>query len=185
MLDWLLHNATKVAAVIFVVASIVRSIRQAREGNATPPPPAGDLEQERREREVREKIRRRISERQGGAPASPEAPPPVFAETALPETRPVQPRVAPPVVAVKPISVAAEMERQQRLADELRRIEEAKVLAARRAAHQAAEQTAAAQTTAALRRDARDELLSDLREPASLRRAFLLREVLGTPAGLR
>jgi hypothetical protein len=186
VLDWLLHNATKVAAVIFVVASIVRSIRQAREGNATPPPPAGDLEQERREREVREKIRRRISERQGGATVAPESPPPVLAaETTEPETRPSLPRVASAPAVVKPVSVAAEMERQQRLADELRRIEEAKTLAARRAAHQAAEQTAAAQTTAALRRDARDELLADLREPASVRRAFLLREVLGSPTGLR
>lgn len=185
MLDWLLHNATKVAAVIFIAVSIVRSIRQAREGNAVPPPPAGDLEQERREREVRDKIRRRISERQGGAQAPSESSPPVVTEPLLAEPRPALPRVATPALAVKPISVAAEMERQQRLADELRRIEESKVLAARRAAHQAAEQSAAAQTTAALRRDARDELLAELRQPSSLRRAFLLREVLGTPAGLR
>ena len=31
----------------------------------------------------------------------------------------------------------------------------------------------------------RGDLLADLRDPASLRRAFVLREVLGTPVGLR
>lgn len=185
MLDWLLNNLTKVAAVIFIAVSIIRSLRQAREDNPTPPPPAGDLEQERREREVREKIRRRISERQSGAPVS--APPvavPVPTEAPLRGELPSPiPAVPPPVV--KPVSLAAEMERQQRLADDLRRLQENKALAARRAAHLAAEKSAAAQTSSALRRDARDELLADLRQPTSLRRAFLLREVLGTPAGLR
>lgn len=185
MLDWLLNNLTKVAAVIFITVSIIRSIRQAREGEAAPPA-AGDLEQERREREVREKIRRRISERKAsGAPVTlPPVVAPVPAEAQL-RAEPETPSPAPPPAAAKPVSLAAEMERQQRLADELRRLEESRVLAARRAAHLAAEQSAAAQTTSALRRDARDELLADLREPTSLRRAFLLREVLGTPAGLR
>ena len=184
MLDWLQHNASKIAAVIFIVVSIVRLIRQARE-NETPAPPAGDLEQDRREREVREKIRRRIRERQGGAPTAPETPPPVFTQPSEPVTLPTPARVSTPPPELKPISVAAEMERQQRLADELRSLKEAKVIAARRAAHQAAEKSAAAQTPDALRRGARDELLSDLREPSSLRRAVVLREVLGTPAGLR
>lgn len=185
MLDWLLNNLTKVAAVIFVIASIIRSLRQSREDNPTPPPMEGDLEQERREREVREKIRRRISERQGGAPAS--APPVVVSAPAEAQFR-TEPSAPSPVVspaAVKPVSLAAEMERQQRLADELRRLQENKALAARRAAHLAAEKSAAAQSSSALRRDARDELLADLQQPTSLRRAFLLREVLGTPAGLR
>jgi hypothetical protein len=189
VLDWLLHNLTKVAAVIFVVVSIVRSIRQAREGATTSPPPAsGDLEQERRDREIREKIRRRISERQGGAPASASAPqsPPTLHVPATQDPWASSPLPATPLPpAPKPVSVAAEMERQQRLADELRRLQEAKALAARRAANLAAEQSAAAQTTVALRRNARDELLADLREPSSLRRAFVLREVLGPPAGLR
>ena len=185
MLDWLLHNASKIAAAIFIVISIVRSIRQARERDATPPPPAGDLEQERREREVREKIRRRIRERQAGLPAEAESSPPVFPEKVEVPSPPIMPRAAASIAETKPVSLAAEMERQQRLADQLRAIEDAKALAARRAAHQAAEQTAAAQTPAALRRGARDELLSDLREPSSLRRAFLVREVIGTPAGLR
>ena len=59
----------------------------------------------------------------------------------------------------------------------------------------ATEQRRAAQVTAAIRTESQSErglltgsrgdLLADLRDPTSLRRAFVLREVLGTPVGLR
>ena len=97
-------------------------------------------------------------------PVPPDATPSVVVKDVVPVTVRLLPIVTLPLVSSERFVVA---------------------LAARRAAHLAAEQSAAAQTTSALRRDARDELLADLRQPASVRRAFLLREVLGTPAGLR
>jgi hypothetical protein len=92
-------------------------------------------------------------------------------------------RPAPPVLADR--RHAAEIERQQRLADELRQAEEARLLAQRRAESVTAEKRAEAETETALRAAARDRVLGDLSDPQSLRRAFVLREVLGTPVGLR
>ena len=80
---------------------------------------------------------------------------------------------------------AAVLERQQQLADQMRALEAARVL----------EQRRAVQVTAALKTESESErgmlvgsrggLLADLRDPSSLRRAFVLREVLGPPVGLR
>jgi hypothetical protein len=55
----------------------------------------------------------------------------------------------------------------------------------RRAEHRAADRAAEAESEPALRVAARDHVLADLADPQSLRRAFVLREVLGPPVGLR
>jgi hypothetical protein len=76
-----------------------------------------------------------------------------------------------------------QLERQRRLANQLNSME------ASRKESLAAEDT----TTGAMELDqppkaaevARDELLADLRDPQGLRRAFVLREILGAPVGLR
>jgi hypothetical protein len=80
---------------------------------------------------------------------------------------------------------AAEVERQQRIADELKQAEESRLLAQRRAEALAADKRAEAESEAALRSVARDRVMGDLSDPQSLRRAFVLREVLGAPVGLR
>ena len=112
------------------------------------------------------------------------------------EPQPVGPGMAPPVVPDEPpvepfftpattTATAAVLERQQQLADQMRALEAARVL----------EQRRAVQVTAALKTESESErgmlvgsrggLLADLRDPPSLRRAFVLREVLGPPVGLR
>ncbi|MES2695619.1 MAG: hypothetical protein V4773_19235 [Verrucomicrobiota bacterium] len=78
-----------------------------------------------------------------------------------------------------------EVERQEQLAEELRVLEENKMLAKRHAAHVATARADEARTEGALRAVARGQVLQDLHDPESLRRAFVLREVLGTPVGLR
>jgi hypothetical protein len=75
----------------------------------------------------------------------------------------------------------AELERQRRLAEELRQLEAERTEARRRAVRESAE--AAAASSAA--RAARGGLAEELRDAASARRAVILREVLGTPVGLR
>ena len=95
----------------------------------------------------------------------------------------------PPVPAAPPpVSVErrhAEIERQQRLADELQAVESARLVVARRATHVAEAKAEASRTEDALRTAARRRLDVDLRDPESLRRAFVLREVLGPPVSLR
>jgi hypothetical protein len=49
----------------------------------------------------------------------------------------------------------------------------------------ASEKTAETNSSAGVRTAARDRTLGDLRDPQALRRAFVLREVLGPPVGLR
>lgn len=204
MLEWLQHNLGKVIALIFVLISVGRSVAEAR-GKAEPPP--ADAEEERRVREVQEKIRRTIAERRrAGGPAAPApsngpAPAPAPMELPVPDPlgelgrrlqaeleRRFQPESAPasvPAPVSPPMISRAELERQQRLADDLRRINEERQRAGRRAEEQAAAAVAAAGTIEARRVNARGLVVADLGDRASLRRAFVLREVLGTPAGLR
>ena len=98
--------------------------------------------------------------------------------------------VAPPPVPLPVPAVAverrnAELERQQRLTEELRVVEESRVLSERRMTLAAEAKTADAESETGLRGAARGRLLDDVRDPQSLRRAIVLREVLGTPVGLR
>lgn len=79
----------------------------------------------------------------------------------------------------------AEVQRQEDLAERMRALEEERALAQRRAAQLAAFRSAESDTTTRRRAETRDDLLVNIREPKALRRAILLREVLGTPVGLR
>lgn len=91
------------------------------------------------------------------------------------------PAAPPPPVLPAPVSArAAELERQRLLADQLAAVQAERVAGRRRAEEATA---AVAERAVAARAPAR--LMEDLRDPAALRRAVLLREVLGTPVGLR
>lgn len=209
MLDWILERLPVVVFVVVVIAQIVRGFLRSRDERSTPPARHDELEQDRRTRDIQEEIRRKIAERRGARQAEParremeegQAEPPVVMRrdpTAIPDVpeplrrmleqleKKVQPRAEP--VAEPPPLVdrsRAEFERQQRLAEEIRALEEAKAVAARRAANIAAAKAEEARSAEALRSAARGRMLDDLRDPESLRRAFVLREVLGPPVGLR
>lgn len=58
-------------------------------------------------------------------------------------------------------------------------------MAERHAAALATEKKTAAESETGVLTAARGSLLADLREPGSLRRAWVLREVLGAPVALR
>jgi hypothetical protein len=92
---------------------------------------------------------------------------------------------APPPIPVESRDNGAELERQRKLADEIRALEEARALTQRRASAAAAAQQAAAEAEPAQRSAARGKLMVELRDPQALKRAFVLREVLGPPVGLR
>lgn len=205
-MEWILQHVVQLVTVVFVVVSIVRAIRQSREAQERHEDETIESEEERRTREIQENIRRKIAERRGGRPA------PAADETfhrgeessreirPSPQASPLPPgplgdlgrvfeQLGRRIPQAEPPRLQqvnrAEVERQAQLAEQLRLAEEAKVIAARRAAHQTQERMAALQSEAALRSAARARLLGDLRDPQSVQRAFVLREVLGPPVGLR
>jgi hypothetical protein len=154
--------------------------------------PTRRSKEEARTRRIQEEIRRKIAERAGGGPITlpPPAPepPPLFREQTL-APRPVateptlrdfrRESVPPPVMA--PSNHAAVLERQQELAEQLRILEETRRTTQRKAALVAA--ATAKDTVHPF--GPRGDLLADLRGARNLRRAMVLREVLGPPVGLR
>lgn len=160
-----------------------------------------DAAQSERERQIREEMLRKIAERRGGGipPALPSEP------SAPPRHAPAEPLEAPRPVMANPIE-----EMLRRAAEAMRRTEEdAKAKAAaekaerrrlrklkeqalvleearRQEATQAAEIARPTSLLIEIRREnvVRRELLRDLQGTGSLRRAIVLREVLGPPVAL-
>jgi len=204
-MDWLLNHLWVVVVIAGLIAKVFQAIRgQGKPGVGEAPAPEeptfADPELAERTRKIREEIRRKIEERRGQA-AAPVAPPDPDRPRLRPEER--SPEATPPPLVIQlpqvvrevmqptrspaaPESAAlaaaqeAEMMRQQALAGQLREIVERKRAVERRAAAAApADQEAAA---LAARRGA---VLDDLRDADALRRAFVLREILGPPVALR
>jgi hypothetical protein len=205
IVEWILDKLPVLIFVAVFVAQIVRGLFKAREAQAEPPPRHDEIDEARRAEEIRRRIAERRAGRTAPAPAAPAAePPPVIVRrdpTAIPLPEPFggplkrmledlekqvrpepEPVPAPPVMQQR---ANAELERQQKLAEELRVLEESRMLAKRRAAQLATANTAASNSSAGQTTAARGRLLDDLRDPESLRRAFVLREVLGPPLALR
>jgi hypothetical protein len=200
-MDWILRNLP-LFIFIFVVISIVRAAMRAKEMQEKEGAREHDLERQRRIQEVQEEIRRKIAERRGEVAAPPplvtapqrpveSAPPP-----ALPPTDPfggggpmrriieeVERRFQPPTPA--PVAPRRyDLERKINRAEDLKNAEDDRLTLERRTLHQAAVRAETARQVASVSA-VRNRLLADLRHPESLRRAFVLREVLGPPAGLR
>jgi hypothetical protein len=164
----------------FVVISIIRSALQVARKLGEAQPGAGartpanyDPAEAERTRRIQEEIRRKIAERRGMVMPVEPAPPaePVVAVTT---------REEPPALG----SIAAVLERQQQLVDQMQALEAARLMEQRKAAIMAAtvqDETARAAAVVAMR----GALLADLRKPATARRAVLLREVLDRPVALR
>ncbi len=133
-----------------------------------------DIEEAERTRRIQEEIRRKIAQRMGHEPA-PVAPPPLVREFA--------PAVPPVVVTSVPTYAAANealLQRQRDLAEQLQAAE-----AARRAARRSRTSAAMAQTSPNRGPETAGSWKEQLRGKDSLRRAIVLREVLGPPVGLR
>lgn len=199
MIEWILEKLPVIIFVVIFIGQMVRGLMKAKDTEAEPPVSHNELEEQRRTEEIQREIRRKIAARRGGAMPAGEAAeaPPVMRRdpTAIPLPEPLggplrklfeelERRAEPVAAPVAPPPLAAErrneeLERQQRLADELA------ALKARRAA-----QTAAAKAEAAApgRRAAAAggrSAVEELKDPERLRRAFLQREILGPPVSLR
>jgi|HubBroStandDraft_6_1064221.scaffolds.fasta_scaffold259068_2 hypothetical protein len=198
-MDWLLNHLFVLFIVAAAVANMVQKARRAgTQQQARGVPDAGAAERTRR---VQEEIRRKIAARTGRAPgeAQSAAQPPAVGPS--PPSRNIFQELARQMAEAKKMAEARERERagaevraQQRVEDEQksRELAEAQQLAEAQRTLQRQEQTVATavaynaadlKTTAV--NDARTRLLADLRGPDSLRRALVLREILGPPVGLQ
>ena len=201
IVQWVLDNLFTVLIIAGVLSQLIQAIKgrkgqpEADAPEAAPEAQFEDMETAERTRRIREEIQRKIADRQAGGA---EAEPPPFAPE--PELRPEPAAYAPEPPPV-PRSVIAErapeaaaalarlevqrqaevLEQQAALADRLRDLESMKAAAQRRAAFEA---LSVSQATVQ-REKTRGALLDDLRDPQALRRAMILREVLGPPVALR
>jgi hypothetical protein len=158
------------------------------ENRPTVAPNADAMEEEVRTRRIQEEIRRKIEERRSGGASAPVPPPlreeaPAYEVPSEPDWREeVAPRSAPQPPALDD----GVLGRQRALQEQLEALVErrrAALAAARNDSPVTASATSAmAVGTAPPKSGA---LLRDLRNPESIRRAIILREVLGPPLALR
>ncbi len=196
-MKWILDNLWTLIIIAGVLAQLIQAVKGKKEGENAPeaPPPIAefeDAEMEERTRKIREDIQRKIEQRQRDSsalpPMAPERAPsaPVEPTSFEPE---YQRTFEPEPVSMRELAEArmearrsAEiLEQQVALAERLRHVELVKASAVRRVTIE--EGTIAASSMA--RKQNRAALLADLRDPAALRRAFVLREVLGPPLSIR
>lgn len=190
-MKWVLDNLQIIIAVAGAVAWWLSQQRQAKEDEQTPPAEEGfdDPELAERTRRIREEIQRKIEQRTRARPpvAAPaesevgyEEPPLVSREEFVPPPQP--PPISRATVARMESQRTAEiLEQQAALAEKLRLAVEMKAAAGRRVQFET--QVSDKEEAAAM--VARNALGDDLRNPAALRRALILREVLGPPLALR
>jgi hypothetical protein len=181
-MDWILNNLQILFLVAIAVATVVQRLKKAEKAGETPRPAAATPEEEERTRRVQEDIRRRIMERRGLAPADSDEEEPRAILAAPPMIEEVRPlRVETPsgvaaAAAAAEARIAAELKRQQEMVERVRALEEAR--------RSKAVLTPPVPAGAAAG-DSGEQLLPDLRSGSGLRRAIMLREILGPPVALR
>lgn len=187
MVPWILDHLQLVIVIGGAVAYWLNQRKLAQEGGEEAPPEKSfeDPVLAERTRRIREDIQRKIAQRAGGrtAPPPPVAPPelaglpPLLQELLVGRPAPVVDTRAEDEIRRR----AEILEQQATMAEKLKQAEEMKVQALRRQRFEA--ETADKKAAAVGARNV--ALTHDLRDPAALRRAFVLREVLGPPVALR
>ena len=193
-IQWLIDNPVLVVIIGGVLAQMMKAVFGKKGAEAEEAPPRKEFEFDdpelaERTRKIREEIQRKIAQRQrGGAdPDAAEAPAPAAYEAEVP------PPLIREVVEQRPVATAATgtrldtqrqaeiLEQQAAWAEQLQEAQRMKASALKRSEFE----TATADHSKAARTLSRVWVLDDLRDPAALRRAFILREVLGPPVALR
>jgi hypothetical protein len=177
-MEWIFEHLQALFFIAIAVVAILQRLKKSGQEESTPRSQVAP-EEEERTRRIQEEIRRRIMERRGPAPARqpaeerrpfPPAPP------MIEEVRPL--RVEPPslVEISDGVDDSAEYRRQQDL------IERARVAEAARRSRAAIAGPAPAAVAGA---EHSEQLIPGLHDRSGLRRAIVLREILGPPVGLR
>ena len=188
MIDWLLKHPILIFVIIMAVSSLLKKVKASDETPSAPAerPPLDDTDDGERTRRLQEEIRRKIAERRGLAvpPPVPVAPPalPVWADKE--EGSPwVYKREEPPPIVMEVPAIDPILERQRALAEQLAALQlrQATVSKASQEAWAPRVPVAAAASTNF------EEInwLRELRNARSLRKAIILREVIGPPVALR
>ena len=180
-MDWLLDHPQVLVAIAIVAVAFLKKLKQVRPSETAGGAPARDGQEAERTRRIQEEIRRRIMERRGLMPGPPPEPDSVEETPGFPAPPPMYEEVRPVMVEPPLQSMAAapadsgELERQQQMLARLRELEMS------RTAHAGSLSAIIEASVAA----PANRLLADLRTPAGLRRAVVLREILGPPVGMR
>lgn len=186
-LQWLLDNPVLVVVIGGVLAQMMKALFGKKGDDAEAPPQEEfeDPELAERTRQIREEIQRKIEQRAKGYPTEPpRAPRPEPEPAAPPIIREVvggPPSAAKPATRFEAQRQAEILEEQAALMERLRQAELMKAAAQKRTEFEIATED----HTAAKRAATRSSVVDDLRSPETLRRAFILREVLGPPVALR
>jgi hypothetical protein len=195
-MDWILEHIRVLIVVGGAIAYWLNQRKKAREAAeaerslpAQPvQAPASQLNEEaERVRRIQEEIRRKILQRTSGgaAPARPQ-PPPELPEPVMAKPRAQEREDAYSLSRDDSTELASRekalLEQQQDPLARMRDLEANRRQSSSRKAEAFAEKTTAALGSAAAEKGS---LLADLRNTSSVRRAVILREILGTPVGLR
>lgn len=190
-MDWIFDHLQFLIAVAGAIAWWLNQRRQSQtEGEEAAPPPETTFDDPvlaERTRKIREEIQRKIAERARGYPTEqptlphdePAEEPPLVREVVVTQAQAGQRRSS--TAHLEAQRQAEILEAQATLAERLREAEQLKIATQKRASYEAA----TADHSSAARSLSRSTVLDDLRDPAALRRAFILREVLGPPVALR
>jgi len=214
-MDWILSNIGPIIAIVvfaMIARGVTKVLRQAAEEQSKQAKRKAALDPDavERTRRVQEEIRRTIAARRAGGalPTRPARPAPESSplQRIPPLARPlgVPPidtfggptRRVPTPAAPEPVEELAReaepeeatiaiLERQRQLQEQMRALEGKRLAEQRRAAVLTETRQAESVATAKAVPIARRELVADLRDTRALRRTILLREILGTPVGLR
>ncbi len=191
-LQWLVDNAWTVVIIGGVLAQMLQAIMRKKGGEDAAPeePPEKEYEFEdpelaERTRRIREEIQRKIARRQQGEASEPapaaeyaEPPPPVIRDVVVARSEPPPVRAAARIDSQRQAEILEQQATWEARLSEARRMKDA---AARRTEFEQATTDQRAVKRAAVQ----SAVLDDLRSPEALRRAFILREVLGPPVALR
>ena len=191
-MDWVLDNIRLIVIVGGAIAYWLNQRRKAKEEESaarTQVPAQPDVrtgDEAERTRRIQEEIRKKILERTAGTTRPLPSPPPIpEAPTLLPREQPKANVYVEPSAEEQEKVLAADqamLERQQQLAAKLRELQQ------QRREHDRPAEVFAEKTARAMSASGTSVLgspLADLRNPALVRRAIILREVLGPPVGLR
>ena len=189
-MDWALKHLQLIIAIAGAVAWWLNQRKQAKMGTEEPRKEVtfDDPELAERTRRIREEIQRKIEQRARSytqpvpTPVEehePVGPPPIFREVVVraPEPPPLSRAAA---AQLEDQRTAGILEQQAALTEQLRQAGEVKAAALARTQFES--QISSGMEAAVV---ARSALAEDLRDPATLRRAFILREILGPPVALR
>jgi hypothetical protein len=189
-IQWAIDNAWTLIIVGTVLAQLLQAVFKKKGGDGVPEAEQPkefefeDPELAERTRKIREEIQRKIEQRARGYTEAPspvtepevEAPPPIIREVV------VQRPVASSTTATRAETQrhAEILEQQVVWEQKLREAQRMKAAIQKRTAFESATADHTAETLSSTRGS-----VGDLQNPEALRRAFILREVLGPPVALR